>query len=223
MADELGDFLYPLDVTGEAASNRVPDERHTLIPAEGATEFNFIIPKAAPFFLDSVILTYGPSNTPLVRNTHWFAGHRFMRANEELYTPKGGLYGSILLKDKNLAGYVTLTYQTLGGAWTMDEARIIQILNNRLVDPRIVSYEQVNGKPEVFPPMDHGHNASTDFTGFQEVILALNEIPAAIAEAAQWQHENPPVRLSEFYTRTQVRNITDPLETRIAVLEAKVP
>lgn len=223
MADELDDYLYPLDMTGEAASNLVGPENLTLMPADRAEEFNFVIPTATPFYRDTVILTHGPGQTPLIRGVHWQPGHRFLSANEELFNIKGGLYGSILLMDKNLAGYVTLQeYQTLGGPWTLSASKILELLNNRLTDPRIVTYEQVSGKPEVFPPQDHGHNASTDFTTFEELILAINDIPAAMREGIQEWLENPPILMSQFYTKTEFHSIVDPLEARIQVLETKV-
>lgn len=223
MADELGDYLYPLDMTGEAASNLVTSERKTLFPAEGAAEFNFVIPAATPFYRDTMVITHGPTNTPLIRGIDWIPGHRFLSASMELFSIKGGLYGSILLTNKFLSGYLTLeSYQTLGGAWTLSEARILELLNARLVDPRTVTYEEVSGKPEVFPPMDHGHNAATDFTTFEELILAVNEIPAAMYTLMQNWIDNPPIILEEYYTRTQVRDITDPMEDRISILEAKV-
>lgn len=223
MSNNLLDFLYPLDITGEMPSNKVENEIKTLAPAQGAQEFNFIIPAATPFYRDTVVLTHGPSDTPLIHGVHWMAGHRFLSATGETFDIKGGIYGSILFKDKNLAGYVTLkSYQTLGGAWTLSASKILEILNARLRDPRTVSYEQVNGKPEVFPPTDHGHYAATDFTTFDELILAVNQIPAAIREAIVSWTENPPILLSEYYTKYEFHNIVDPLEQRIAVLETKV-
>lgn len=223
MPNTLQDFLYPLDITGEMPSNKVENEIKTLMPAQMAQEFNFIIPAATPFYRDTMVLTHGPSDTPLIHGVHWMAGHRFLSATGETFGIKGGLYGSILFKDKNLSGYVTLkSYQTLGGTWTLSASKILELLNARLRDPRTVSYEEVNGKPEVFPPTDHGHYAATDFTTFDELILAVNEIPAAIREAIVSWTENPPILLSEYYTKFEVRNITDALDLRVTALEAKV-
>jgi len=126
MPTTVSSLLYPLDTTGEATSNKVENEMKTLSPAHQAEEFNFIIPDATPFYRDTVVLVHGPSETPLIRGVHWQPAHKFLSASAELSHIKGGLYGSILLMDKNMSGFVTLkSYQTLGGDWTLSASKIL--------------------------------------------------------------------------------------------------
>jgi len=203
-------YLYPLDLTGAAATNKVVGEKQTLNPPpapednDGEINFHFVIPFATPFFRDSMKIKHTTTGRMLVRGTDWAPGHRFIQASFEVENVKGGIYASILFYDRALAGQIEFTeYQTLGGTWTLDENTILEILSNRLVDPRSVSYELVSDKPETFPPLPHGHPA-TDVTGMNEVVIATYDVAAAIREKTQTFLDNPPILLSEFYTADEV-------------------
>lgn len=198
------DYLYPEDQTGYAATNKVPNEYRTLNPPEEELDFHFILPWAGPFFRDSMVITHVPSGRTLYRGIDWAPGHKFNSASYELQNVRGGVYASILLFDRTLSGQIRMDeYQTLGGAWTLNENKILEIMSNRMHDPRQVTFEQVSGKPDVYPPVDHNHPAD-DMTGFVELIAATYDVAAAIRQRTTDWLENPPVLMSEYYTRDQV-------------------
>lgn len=181
----MSEFLYPLDTTGSALSNRVRGEFQTLSPPTQSDNFHFIIPKSGPYYRDTLKIRHVSSNRLLIRGVDWEPGHYFHSASYETEGVKGGIYQSILFLDRSLSGQIHLEeYFVLGGEWSLDENKILEILSNRLWDPRTITYEQVSGKPEVFPPIEHMHPAG-DLTGMREQVEATYQVSAAIREQTQ--------------------------------------
>lgn len=205
MANDILQYLYPEDPTGEATTNKVVGEFQTVNPPDEAFDFNWIIPKAGPYFRDTMRLYDVTTGDELYENVDWAPGHKFLSASHETQYVHGGIYASILFLNNRRSGQVELReYQTLGGNWGLDESKILELLDAKATDPRFVSYEEVNGKPEVFPPIDHNHPAD-DMTGFRELIEANYDISAAIREKTESFLTNPPILMSEFYTKDQIQ------------------
>jgi len=198
------DYLYPLDLTGAAATNKVVNESRTLNPPEEELDFHFLLPWAGPYFRDTMVLRHITTNRLLIRGVDWAPGHKFNSASYELQNTKGGVYASILLFDRKLSGQVRMdSYQTLGGAWTLSENKILEIMSNKIADPRQVAFEEVNGLPEVFPPTEHTHPAD-DMTGFAELIAATYDVAAAIRARTQSWLDNPPLIPNLYYTKDEI-------------------
>lgn len=211
-------FLYPLDVTGSALSNRVRGEFQTLSPPTQSDNFQFLIPKSGPFFRDSVKLIHVPTGRTLERGVDWDPGHYFHSASYETESVKGGIYQSILFLDRTLTGPIELVeYQVLGGHWSLDENKILEILSNKLQDPRTLTYEQVSDKPDVFPPIDHQHPGN-DLTGMREAVSSIYEVAAAIRERTDFVGNLPIFRPDDYYTAKEI----DSLLVRAAGIPAEV-
>lgn len=175
-------YPYPLDITGQAATNKVVLERQTLNPPGEPLDYHFILPFAGPFYRDTMKLRHITTGRTLVRGVDWLPGYKFHSASFETEGIRGGLYMAILFTDRTLSGQVELTeYQNLGGEWTLDEQKILEIMSNRAIDPRSLTYEEVADKPTVFPPIEHPHDVA-DLTGMAEVIESNHDIAAAIRE-----------------------------------------
>lgn len=168
-------YVYPFDPHGNAITNKVSGEIQVISPPNWR-DFYFIIPKAAPFYTDSLVITHVPTGKVLVEGVDYAAGHHFRSASR--VTAKS-VYGSITFFDKTLVGVITLSYQTVGGEWTLDEAKILQIMTDIVTNPRITTWEQVSGAPTRFPPIDHEWDVD-DLVGMAEVVEKLNLIAAAI-------------------------------------------
>lgn len=198
------DYLYPLDISGVAATNKVPNEKQTLNPPTEALDYHFILPFAAPYFRDSMVLRHITTGRPLTRGVDWMPGHKFHTASYETEGIKGGIYASILFMDRTLSGQVEMvSYQTLGGTWTLSHNKLLELMSNRAIDPRTLTYESVSGIPVAFPPIPHSHDA-TDLTGMGELITANYDIAAAIRARTQSWLDNPPFLMSEYYSRDQM-------------------
>lgn len=169
---------YPFDPTGNATSNRVPNENQALSPGQ-YRDFHFIVPKAAPFYADGLVLRRQGQSQPLVEGVDFYFSHKYVAAS---YSLGKRIYGSISFYDESLAGTAIITYQTVGGEWTLDDQKILEVLGNQAFNPRVVSWDEVVNYPETFPPIYHDF-ATDDLVNFNE---AVDEI-RALADAIQFK------------------------------------
>lgn len=177
VSDEMTDetFAYPFDPTGAATSNAVVGEPQTISPPN-FKDFYFVVPKHAPFFRESMKVVHVQSGRELKEGIDFDFTHHYKDAS--LKTAKA-LYGSFTLYDKTIAGVLMLSYQTVGGRWTLDTDKLEQILSDASLNPRITTWDQITEYPVTFPPIDHEWDV-VDLTGMAEVVDKLDEIKEAI-------------------------------------------
>ena len=195
MVDIVSEVTYPLDPTGEAVSNRVGPERHTLTSKDWS-EFNIIIPRATPFFqpkTGQLKLTHYPSGRILERGKDWVEGWYFRSAADRIGRH---IFGCIVMIDPRMTGEVEIDkYQTLGGEYTLNKQKLEEILAQQLFNPFRRYWEVIAGLPQIFPPLDHGHPVD-DMTGLPEFIKALNGIENAII--AMSEGGDLPAHVNDF-------------------------
>lgn len=179
MTSEITSPQYPFDPTGTKTTNLITDELQALQGATGH-DYYFIVPKATPFFEESMEIVYkslsGEVRT-LTRGVDYYPTHYFIGASRSCSKE---IYGSITFLNQSLRGSVTLKYQTLGGEWTVDTGKIAEILGDQLHNPRTTAWEQVQDRPVLFPVIDHDWNL-VDMVGMKDVVAALNLAITAIA------------------------------------------
>ncbi len=176
MADAT--YQYPFDYTGAATTNKVVGEKH-ILTRNNYSDFHYIIPKFAPYFEHSLVMTFvGTDGTrrTLVEGIDWYCTHKFKEASLSTAHP---IYGSVTFLNNNLAGVVTIGYQTLGGKWTIDTKAIQDILAADIQNPRTTYWEEIVNLPERFPVTNHDFNI-IDFTGMSDVRDSLTKIEQAI-------------------------------------------
>lgn len=174
MANALTGTTYPFDPTGKLASNKITGEQH-VITAVDWRDYHYIVPKKGPFFRDRLVISYkNTSNVvrPLVEGQDYLLSHRFMDAS---LACASDIYGSISFINTQLTGVVSVTYQTLGGIWTVDDAKIAEILADKLHNPRITTWDEVADLPVAFPVIDHEWNL-VDMVGMSELVAAVDGI-----------------------------------------------
>jgi hypothetical protein len=172
-------FFYPFDPTGTAGTNLVSGERQ-VVNSPGIMDFFFIIPKAGPFFRSSLKVKLYPSGVELIEGVDYNPTHLFHAAS---HATGLGVYGSITFYDHTLSGTISLEYQSIGGDWVIDEAKILTILANTLVDPRITTWDEVVNLPYQFPIIAHEFNVD-DFVGAEDIVEGIGGIRDAINAAA---------------------------------------
>lgn len=173
-------IAYPFDPSGTLASNKITAEHQTISPPE-LSEFLYIIPQATPFFAESMKIVHLPSQRSLVEGVDYMPTHLFHDASLACAKP---IYGSITFFDNRLTGAVRMEYQTLGGDWTLNSQKIVEILSNKLVNPRRVTWEQVADLPYAFPPIDHDWHLD-DMVGMKEVVEVLEGIRDALIASGE--------------------------------------
>lgn len=205
------DYLYGEDVTGSNPANKVENELHLVTPAIEEGDFNIIIPRMMPYYRNTMRIRHISSNTLLIPGIDWQPGHVFDTASHETEWIQGGIYGSILLMNRNLTGQFRLEqYQTLGGEWVLSNDKLLELLSNRITDPRTVTFEQVSGIPKIFPPLDHSHPID-DFTGFAEAVISIDAVRMAIEARTQIWLDNPPILMSQYYMKEETEAIINRL------------
>jgi hypothetical protein len=169
---------YPFDSTGSAITNKVPGERQVISPID-YSDFNVIMPLAAPFYGPSMKVVLYPSGTPLVEGVDYTLSYYFIEATRSIGIP---VYGALTFYNNNLSGVISMTYQTVGGQWTLTEPQITAILANIVADPRITTWEQVANIPSQFPPINHVWEIN-DMVNMDSVVAAITQLTAAVGTA----------------------------------------
>lgn len=184
MSIPLTDVVYPLDTSGLSPSNRIRNERHELTTTSW-TGFNLIIPKAAPFFDDSIPdgkLIHYPSGAELLRGRDWITGWMFQSAAGEI----GQFISScIYIFDTNLKGHVEIpSYQCLGGEWQINLEQLKAILAEKLLNPQRYYWEYVAKLPQIFRPLDHDEDIDS-FSELGDLLDELQNISRAIIQSSE--------------------------------------
>jgi hypothetical protein len=172
---------YQFDPTGTLLANRITGEQH-IITAVANRNYHFTVPTYAPFFADGLSISYRDIDNNirfLVEGIDYLLGFQFIAASRSCAKP---IYGGISYLNLELAGVVTLVYQTVGGDWTIDPVQINEILSDTLRNPRVTSWETVANVPTLFPVVDHEWNLQ-DLVGMSDVKDSIDAVTTAIANA----------------------------------------
>lgn len=170
---------YQFDPTGTLPANRITGEQH-IITAASAGNYHYVVPTFSPFFSDGCSVSYRDIDNNvriLVEGIDFHFGYQFIAASRSCAKP---IYGGISFLNLELAGVVTLAYQTVGGNWTLDSVAINEILSDTLRNPRVVSWEQIANVPTLFPVVDHEWNLQ-DLVGMSDVQDAIDGVATTIA------------------------------------------
>lgn len=162
---------YPFDPTGQAVSNRIPNEQVIILPP-GDRLFHFTMLKFGPFFEEGLDLKLRDLNNnviELTKGVDYYLSHKFMGASLSTMHP---VYGSITFLRRDIVGTLIANYNTLGGIWTIDSSKILEILSNTTLNPRITTWEQVVDRPIDFPVIDHEWDLA-DMVGMKEILAVL--------------------------------------------------
>lgn len=198
----MGTQVYAFDPDGTKAANWIKGERHTITPRNGI-DFNYIIPKYAPFFQKDFriyTLTQQGVKKYLVEGVDFNYGYRFLGAIKNIGMP---VYGAIRFVNRQYAGDIYLEYRTLGGEWTLDAAEIGRILLEWQLNPITTTWEQVVNKPLTFPVLDHKHDIEK-FVGFDEVVKAIKGIGGVNSEQLDEVVRNALTRAMQNYGKGNV-------------------
>lgn len=181
-------YLYPEDLNGTLASNLIKDEPQTL-QAPGPTDYYFIIPKAAPFFVDSLVVINTATGLPYVEGDDYQVGHQFIEAMDSIGRP---IAGSIRFMRSTIVGQVKLTYRTIGGDWGFSDQAILRELSNKHLNPLIRSWGDIDVLPYSFPVLAHDQRIDS-LVGSEQInatLIHIAEILEATAEGTSASHIN---------------------------------
>lgn len=199
---DIGKLIqYPFDHTGALPGNLVQETY--VLTDENRHDFNYIIPRYAPFFSRSVVIerldTEDGQPLRLEENRDYMFGGYFGEIIP-FVTGKQRVEGLILFDDRQITGTYRVTYQTLGGQFVLDVAGYAAQIASYLENPLLTSWGEIVGKPLTFPAIPHGHDFG-ELTGITDVttpIYALVEIYRQLLEAEKAQGSVVPELLEEL-------------------------
>lgn len=169
---------YPYDHSGEASTNMISNELHNVQPPADVTDASFIIPRAAPFFINGLKVKKGNTANAevLLEGIHYITTHHFVSMSAVLGTP---IYSSITFLDRNYSGTLYLDYQTLGGQFVLDSYTGVEELTRNVYSIYSVTWEQVSGLIQGLPPQDH-NMPGADTTSYGDMVDAIKLLAASI-------------------------------------------
>ena len=169
--------LYPFDPTARATSNKIENESITVIPPSHITDYSYIVPRAAPFYAETLVVKDGKTAGArrLVENVDYWCVIDFLSASASL---NKRVSVGIALIDPNYSGTLYVSYQTLGGNYTMADYSVLEELIRERYIVKHVSYEQIINLPAGFSPEWHKHEVA-DMVGMSSVVTSLNNIKVA--------------------------------------------
>lgn len=171
--------LYPEDLHGVNPLNLIDNEIQTL-SVPGKDDYYFIIPHAAPFFVDSLEVYNAQTGQKYVENEDYLVGHWFIEAMNSIGRP---IAGSIRFMKRTIVGQVRLKYRTIGGNWGFSETQILAELNRKLLNPLTRSWGMIGELPYSFPPLEHDQSIDS-LVGSVQIVAALSHLADVIEASA---------------------------------------
>lgn len=171
--------LYDEDLYMSNPANLISTEVQTL-QTPGQDDYYFIIPHAAPYYVESLELRNHANGNLYVEGDDYVIGHYFVDAMKSLKRP---IAGSIRFLKKNISGQVRIKYHTVGGQWGFNANDILAELSNKQLNPIIRSWEQIAGLPARFPTIAHDQSVDK-LVGSDDIQQAIIDIAEAVEAAA---------------------------------------
>lgn len=170
---------YPFDPTGFAPTNTLTNEMHSVQPPADIQRSNYIVPRLAPFFSQTLEVWTGPNKTgtKLIEGVDYFLALKAVSVS--IYLNKS-LYGGIVFTNTNYTGNVYCWYNTLGGDFTINSDAIIEQISTLLnKDVRFLTWDQIEGIPSGFPTNVHTHHEN-DWVTMEDVANSIYDLAQAI-------------------------------------------
>lgn len=139
--------IYALDPTGKNPANAIIGETHAL--SLSGAKYLLVIPSGGPFFASSMnVSIYGKRSTDVLNAnfllTKWVDYIPVLPFIEAINVFGQPIYAAILILDSGLVGTATLNYQSLGGAYQINQAAAAAYVTNTL-DPATSDYASAFG------------------------------------------------------------------------------
>lgn len=172
--------LYPFDPTGRSPDNKIQDESITVIPPAEIKDYSYVIPRAAPFYADTMVIRdgKGPGARRLIENVDYWCVIDFLSASHSL---QRRVSVGVALLDARYSGTLYATYQAVGGNYSLADYSILEELIRARYIVKHVSYEQIINLPEGFAPEWHRHLVA-DMVGMDDVVKSMNGIISALQD-----------------------------------------
>lgn len=194
---------YPYDPTGISPNNLVVNEQHT-IPIEFDRVFAL---DYGPFYSASLEVTTTTGQT-LKKNVDY---RTFLLMPTATAETNMEVCAMVQIVNEDISGDVLVTYQVVGGQYSIATEAINQLIELLVADDRQIEWLNVKNRPAKFPPSDHYHSVS-DLYGFEHLINVLSDMRTAILTGDSQSH---------IVIYQKIANLKQDLEEEIARLDAE--
>lgn len=165
---------YPLDLTGEAVSNRVVNEEYGI----GLSRNRIFIPNGGPFYGNKTILVDLESGRELVPRTDYNLLHYYKEASDRTDKP---VYAGVQITNSSVSTRIGFTSNHTGGEFSYVYYAIVEALKELELDDRPITWGDLIGVPAAMVPLPHLQPTRTLY-GWKGVIDALMLLEKAIRE-----------------------------------------
>lgn len=171
-------IVLPYDPTGQAVTNKIPDEQQLVTPPTKVTDASVVVPKVGPFFKNGMTVKVGtPGNlTSLTLDVDYQLVYRHITLS---HATGLDVYGGILFKNRNFTGSVWIDYQAIGEPFSLPDQSIVERFSRSLNNVMYVSFEQFAGLPSAWPSSEHPIDGE-NVTNMQNVSGSIDNVAAAI-------------------------------------------
>lgn len=164
---------YPLDQTGTSINNRVVGEPHVL----GVRTNRAFVPSHGPFYARSGLVVRDAANGRVLTSGVHYKPVQMDPATTKLTAKM--TCSVIVITDPTVSSNVEVDYQVVGGPQSSSVGAIQAMIDSLNLDERPVRWGEILGKPQLFEPAPHLHDAG-DLYGFEFVVASLYAIEEAI-------------------------------------------
>lgn len=161
---------YPLDLTGEAITNRVNAEKKVIANSNDV----LITLNAGVFYAKGLLIE--TSTKTLEKDKDFILNY----IHEDITIRSGcGAYALIVIINPDIKGDLSISYQAVGGEYTKLDDAIIQAIEDINNTETVVRWDSVINKPLTYPSSAHVHVAD-DIVGTEDIVSSINSIAGAI-------------------------------------------
>ena len=183
----LKKFVYPLDLTGTRASNRV-EENHTL----GTQEYRAFALKNGPFYTKDLTIRERNSGKLLKRGDDYECV--FFYEDLSALTPGMEICGVIVVHNTAVSEDVVVTANIAGGPFAHSAQVISDAIDALEINNKNTYWKNVIDKPDLFQPTPHFHDFA-DIYGMEFLIDVLGHIRDTLLIGGNAQFEQVRERL----------------------------
>lgn len=165
--------VLPLDRTGQAATNLVTDETHTLM--QGSKRL--LILKYGSFFKDSLVIK-DDQNNALTESQY-----SLMDFYQDASLYGLPVFNTIVITDPAIGSNIKVTYQALGGIYSVHKSELLEWFNEFLVTGQTADWSEIEEKPKRYKAADHKQH-SKDLYGAEYLSEALDHLKQSLSQNA---------------------------------------
>lgn len=147
----MANIGYALDILGTNPNNKVSETR--TLTKKAIDGRAFVIPKAAPFFAEGVVVV--SNGVRLIENKDY---HLILVSEELSHTTERKVVGGILFNTLAVNTQVSFDVQTIGGDFNLPVGNTAENLARLIRNPTFTTWSQLVGTPAGLPTHSHIHD-----------------------------------------------------------------